>query len=193
MNHKKSKSKSKIKLHLGCGKIFIPGYIHIDQNDFDHIDYLSDVSDLSMFSDCTVDLIYACHVLEYFHRDDVNYVLCEWNRVLKKSGLIRVAVPDFESILKVYSISRDLNHRGILGPLYGKWSGGNGDSFNYHRTVYDFNSLSKILKEAKFKNISRYNWMDTEHAQIDDFSQSYIPHMDKENGIHVSLNLVCYK
>ena len=26
------------KLHLGCGKVYIPGFIHVDLMDFDHID-----------------------------------------------------------------------------------------------------------------------------------------------------------
>ena len=36
-------------------------------------------------------------------------------------------------------------------------------------------------------NIRLYDWRDTEH------SQAYIPHMDKENGIFVSLNVECEK
>jgi predicted SAM-dependent methyltransferase len=28
-----------IKLHLGCGKRYIPGFIHIDLADYPHIDY----------------------------------------------------------------------------------------------------------------------------------------------------------
>ena len=120
-------------------------------------------------------------------------MLDEWYRVLKKGGLLRVAVPDFESIIKVYSKYRDLDHRGILGPLYGKWPRKNRHDFIYHRIVYDFNSLYRILEKANFKNISRYDWQNTEHANIDDYSQSYIPHMDKENGILISLNVEAYK
>ena len=75
MNQRKIIIDSQLKLHLGCGNIFIPGFIHIDQNDFEHIDHVNNISDLSMFSEYSVDLIYACHVLEYFHRDDVKHVL----------------------------------------------------------------------------------------------------------------------
>lgn len=182
-----------VKLHLGCGDKFIPGFIHIDQNRFDHVDHLANVSDLSMYTEYSVDLIYACHVLEYFHRDEVKHVLDEWYRVLKIGGLLRVAVPDFESIIKVYLKYSDLYHRGILGPLYGKWTRKNHQDAVYHRTVYDFNSLYRILEKTNFNNISRYDWRDTGHANIDDYSQSYIPHMDKENGILISLNVEAYK
>ena len=109
-----------IKLHLGCGKKFIPGFIHIDLADYPHIDYKRNISDLSMFEDNSVDLIYCCHAVEYFDREEVRNILKEWYRVLKKGGILRVAVPDFEAIVKVYLKYKDLNHRGILGPLYGR-------------------------------------------------------------------------
>ena len=79
----------------------------------------------SILANNSVDLIYASHVLEYFDRNEVKNVLGEWYRVLKKGGLLRVAVPDFEAIVKVYLKYSDLDHRGILGPLYGKWEGKN--------------------------------------------------------------------
>ena len=91
----------RIRLHLGCGKRYIPGFIHIDLADYPHIDYKSDVSNLSMFEDYSVELIYACHVLEHFRRDKVENVLREWYRVLKQGGILRVAVPDLERLLEV--------------------------------------------------------------------------------------------
>jgi hypothetical protein len=43
------------------------------------------------------------------------------------------------------------------------------------------------------KNTRKYDWRKTEHAAIDDFSQCYYPHMDKENGRLMSLNVECEK
>ena len=39
------------------------------------------------------------------------------------------------------------------------------------------------------KNIFIYDWRKTEHAQFDDHSQAYLPHMDKKNGELISLNV----
>ena len=44
-----------------------------------------------------------------------------------------------------------------------------------------------------FKDIKRYDWRETEHAEFDDHSQAYLPHMDKENGTLISLNVECTK
>ena len=48
-----------MKLHLGCGKRCLEGFLHIDIADFDHIDYKSSVDRLPMIDDNSVDLIYA--------------------------------------------------------------------------------------------------------------------------------------
>src|SRR3989338_10622010 len=109
-----------MKLHLGCGKRQIPGFVHVDLADFPHIDHKRDVRDLSCFGSDTAELIYACHVLEYFDRGEVLDILTEWKRVLKPGGMIRLAVPDAESLFEVYRKTRDLSL--ILGPLYGRSS-----------------------------------------------------------------------
>ena len=93
-----------MKLHLGCSKRYIPGYIHVDAIDFPHIDHVSGIDRLSFIGDSSVEVIYNCHVL---------------------------------------------------------------DHFNDRRNV--------------------------EHADVDDYSQAYVPHMDKTSGVPVSLNVECEK
>ena len=77
-----------MKLHLGCGKRFIPGYVHIDAVDYPHIDHITAIDNLSFIDDNSVDVIYNCHVLEHFKRRDVSRVLKEWRRVLKPDGTL---------------------------------------------------------------------------------------------------------
>lgn len=175
------------KFHLGCGKVHIPGFIHIDLMDFEHIDYKRSIEDLSIFEDDSVDLIYACHVLEHFKRNEVDGVLTEWLRVLKPGGILRIAVPGFEELVAIYQKYKDLNL--ILGPLVG----GQTYEYNFHYMAFDFKTLSERLKKIGFKDVARYDWRKTEHANVDDFSQAYIPHMDKENGLPVSLNIEAIK
>jgi len=64
-----------------------------------------------------------------------------------------------------------------------------GERTIYHRTVYDFESLRSVLESVGFKNVRRYDWRQTIHKDYDDYSQAYIPHMDKENGLLISLNV----
>lgn len=175
------------KLHLGCGNRYIPGFIHIDVRKMPHIDYVTSADRLDAFDDNSVDLIYSCHLLEHFRRGEIENVLKEWYRVLKHGGILRVAVPDFEKIVEVYLETKDL--RLVMGLLYGRQD----YPENTHFGAFDYSYLTEVLTEAGFKNIQRYDWRKTIHKDYDDFSQAYIPHMDKEHGILMSLNMECEK
>lgn len=177
-----------MKLHLGCGKRnFGPEWIHIDGADFPHI-VSNDITKLN-FEDNSADVIYSSHTLEYFDRYEVLDVLKEWNRVLKPGGILRIAVPDFQAMIKLYIEGYELEN--FLGPLYGKMD--MGDVKIYHKTCYDFKSLKNILENSGFIEIKLFDWRNTEHAHIDDHSQAYIPKLDKENGTLISLNVESIK
>ena len=172
------------KLHLGCGKRnFGPDWDHIDGGDYSHLKS-HDIINLP-YATNSVDLIYSSHTVEYFDREEIKYVLREWRTVLKMGGVLRIAVPDFEVISRLYQAGFDLSY--FVGPLYGKMK--MGDSWVYHKTVYDFSSLRNVLLEAGFRDIIKYDWRNTEHSQFDDFSQAYLPHLDKDRGILISLNV----
>jgi predicted SAM-dependent methyltransferase len=142
-----------------------------------------------MIADESVELIYACHVLEYFDREEVGSILEEWNRTLVPDGILRVAVPNFEVLIKAYRRFGQLDL--IHGPLYGRWEVG--DRVLYHRTVYNFATLRETLESAGFYGVCKYDWRETIHRDYDDYSQAYLPHMDKEEGLLISLNVECKK
>jgi predicted SAM-dependent methyltransferase len=176
-----------MKLHLGCGKRHIPGFIHIDAIDYPHVDHVAAIDSLSFVQDATVDLIYNCHVLEHFKRRDVGRVLQEWFRILKPLGILRISVPDFAQLCEIYGKYGRLDL--VVGALFGRQD----YLYNIHYNVFDFKDLSQALEGAGFVNVRRYDWRQTEHADIDDYSQAYIPHMDKEHGTMISLNVECNK
>ena len=178
----------KVKLHLGCGKKdFGKDWIHIDGGDFSHL-HSHDICKLP-FDNETVDLIYESHVLEYFDREEVLIVLSEWKRVLKKRGTLRLAVPDFNALSRLYQQGTPIEE--VTGPLYGRWNM-DGD-WVYHRTTYDYKSLEAVLVRSGFFNIKEWDWRNVEHGNHDDYSQAYKPHMDKKNGTLISLNLEANK
>lgn len=182
-----------MKLHLGSGKRYIPGFIHIDVDDLPHIKYRHDIRSLPMIKNNSVDLIYFSHGIEYFDREEIKGVLAEWKRVLKSKGKLRLAVPDFESLVKVYLKYKKLDK--AIGPLYGRWeiNGASGKTYLYHKTVYDFKSIKKVLTDAGFISIKRYDWRNTIHKDYDDYSQAYVPHMKKDSGVLISLNVEAIK
>lgn len=63
----------------------------------------------------------------------------------------------------------------------------------YHKNVWNFTLLSEFLESNGFSDVRRYDWRQTIHKDYDDHSQAYYPHMDKENGILISLNVEATK
>ena len=102
-------------------------------------------------------------------------------------------MPDFVALASVYQTTGTLND--ILGPLYGRIviQGPEGPAVTYHRTVYDYKSLSELCQTAGFRSVRRYDWRETIHKDYDDFSQAYKPHMDKDHGVLISLNVEALK
>ena len=184
-----------MKLHIGCGEKYLPGYKHVDARNFPHVDYVTDKLDkLEMFENDSVDEIYACHILEHFPRVAMkpgkgggSPLLKEWRRVLKVGGILRIAVPNFESIVEEYLSSRNLEL--VMGLLYG----GQNYEYNFHYQTYDFKRLSALLKDAGFSEVKRYDWREFLPADYDDFSRAYLPHMDFEHGRLMSLNVIAIK
>ena len=181
-------------VNLGCGNTVLPGFINVDLDSMPHVDHVANIKELPFFEDNTIDLFYCSHSLEYFDRVEVKQVLREWYRKLKPGGCLRVAVPDFKAISEIYLESGDLDGRGILGPLYGRWPlASNNEEVFFHKSTYDFISLEKLLLETGFKDVRHYDWRNTIHKDYDDYSQAYIPHMDKVNGKLISLNVEAIK
>jgi len=176
-----------MRLHLGCGDKYLPGFKHVDARPATHVDFVSDVSQLSFIEDGSCDEIYACHVLEHFGRLKYQPVIEEWSRVLKKGGLLRVSVPDFDAIVEEYRQNKNL--QSVLGLLYG----GQTYEQNYHYMAFNFETLSDVLKKNRFSRIEKYNWRDFLPENYDDFSKAYLPHLDFVNGRQMSLNVVAWK
>jgi predicted SAM-dependent methyltransferase len=170
-----------VKLHLGCGSRYITGFVHVDVLRYEHVDVTAMVDDLP-FADAAAELVYASHVLEHFGRHELQRVLREWLRVLAPGGWLRLAVPDFEAIVAAYPTFG-------LEAVMGLACGGQRDSYDYHKVLFDRASLTRALTDAGFVEVRPWDWRATEHAAIDDYSQAYLPHLDKERGRLMSLNL----
>lgn len=149
-----------LKLQLGCGPRIKPGWINIDLFD-EGSDLRLDVREPWPFGDGSVSIIYSEHVFEHFEYPlEVGKVLSEAWRVLEPGGKFTLGIPDFEFATQSY-VTRDPEfHRrerehglpdGITTPM---------DILNYtfrqgreHKYAYDFETLTKVLNEARFVSI----------------------------------------
>jgi len=182
-----------MKLHLGCGDRRINDFINIDIQNSPAVDVVADIMDLP-YEENTVDVIYSCCMLEHFGRnnnlkffrntcwtDVINY----WHKILKPGGELYISVPDFKAVCEEYLTSGDISK------IIGITIGGQKNEEDLHGMIFDYESLSAELSKG-FVNIERYNWKDFyafKQEGYDDFSASYIPHMDSINGRLMMLNL----
>jgi predicted SAM-dependent methyltransferase len=139
----------KIKLNLGCGQVYKPGYINIDKFDNSVADKIYDAGDLP-FKSNYVDLIEASQLIEHFDYIHCKYILSEWFRVLKPEGKLILETPDLETTFKKF-VSSDLRAQKLtLQWIYGI------DSLGMrHKTGFTFDLLKDLLQEIGFWKISR--------------------------------------
>jgi hypothetical protein len=69
-----------------------------------------------------------------------------------------MAVPDFDVCTQLY-LEKKYPLVSFIGSLNGKMQ--MDDPTIFHKMVYDFNSLSDLLKKVGMKNIRKYDWKDT--------------------------------
>jgi SAM-dependent methyltransferase len=122
-----------INLHLGCGALYLYDFLNIDI-DNDLADIKTNVKNLYMFENNTVDLIIASHILEHFHDEESILVLKEWFRVLKPGGWLVIEMPDIEKCFKLFfNAKTDEELQYALVGVYGRpdW-----DIYNAHFTGY---------------------------------------------------------
>ena len=124
-----------IKLHLGCGTKIIPEFINVDILSDQEEVVRDDASELTKFANESVDLIYACHILEHFDRKKHKKVLQCWHTKLKVGGKLRISVPSFEAVVEWYQKNKKIED--VMGLLYG----GQRTPYDYHQVIFDFKSL----------------------------------------------------
>jgi predicted SAM-dependent methyltransferase len=98
----KAKGEVRLMLNLGCGNNYHPDWINVDfvAAGDDVISY--DLTKGIPFSSEVFDVVYHSHVLEHFTAQQGNFLIGECFRVLKPKGILRIAVPDLEGIVRNY-------------------------------------------------------------------------------------------
>jgi predicted SAM-dependent methyltransferase len=100
-------------INLGCGDKF--------HNDFVNVDLISNHPNVVTcnflngipFSDNHFDFAYHSHVLEHFSQADGRLFLQECHRILKVGGVLRIAVPDLENIIRNYLQALEASLSGV--------------------------------------------------------------------------------
>jgi predicted SAM-dependent methyltransferase len=97
-------------LNLGCGGHFHPEWVNVDFQPQTPGVIAHDLRTRLPFDDASFAVVYHSHVLEHLARREALPFLRECHRVLAPGGILRVAVPDLETIARLYldSLTRAL-------------------------------------------------------------------------------------
>lgn len=128
------------RLNLGAGRSPLPGWQNLDRETGEEIYPLG-------HADGSVDVIRASHVLEHFPHGQIDDVLADWVRALRPGGILQIAVPDFESVARAYLGGVDI-------PVQGYVMGGQVNSDDYHKAIFDREALTDALLLAGLVGIS---------------------------------------
>jgi predicted SAM-dependent methyltransferase len=163
-----------IKLNIGCGTDYKDGWINIDNNSDNNIEKLDLNWDLRFplpFEDNTVDFIFNEHFFEHLSPEDGVRVMADLRRVLKPSGILRIAMPDLEVVVNNY-LNVPLNKDPVI-KAFGfdyiqtpaEWIN---MSFRFwgHEWLYDWEELERRLRQAGFTNIKRVTLRKSKHEEL---------------------------
>ncbi|MHC1753255.1 class I SAM-dependent methyltransferase [Humidesulfovibrio sp.] len=89
-------------LNLGCGCRFHPDWLNVDLVSRHPEVMECDLSCGLPFAEASMDAVYASHMLEHLERHEASSLLSECRRVLRPGGVLRLAVPDFEAMARLY-------------------------------------------------------------------------------------------
>ena len=173
------------RIHLGSGEINIQGWINIDSRNFKHTHIVDQDFKLKEFMDESISEIYLCHVLEHFSFKESLSLIEKLYKKLCSGGVIRISVPDFSSLNKIYEESKNLDQikYAIMG--------GQNYENDFHKSIYDFKILSELLSKANFKNAAIWNSKEDFGIELNDWSDGTYNVNNKK--IKISLNIKATK
>lgn len=140
------------KLHLGCGDVYLNGWINIDL-DSPAADMRLDLAQSLPFTEGYASHIFSEHFIEHITRDQAVSFLKECRRILIPGGTIRVSTPNLRFLIAAYlahnigeweELWRPETRCSMINDGMRAWG---------HQFLYDAEELVRIFKEAGFGSI----------------------------------------
>lgn len=135
----------------GSTKIF-KDFLNVDIAPGPRTDIVADIRKPLPFKDGEVEEIISIATLEHLLFEQTNRLIGEFYRILQPGGKLTVAVPDLKKICQAY-IGQTASHSMINKYIYGELFENSPFEFQCHKSIYDCEVLTMMLKRAGFVKI----------------------------------------
>ncbi|MBL8419215.1 MAG: tetratricopeptide repeat protein [Dechloromonas sp.] len=147
-----SPNRGLLRLHIG-GKEQKAGWKILNALQFDGVDYIGDVRNLSSFEDGCCEEVYASHVMEHVSQKDFLVTLKGIHRILCAGGKFYFSVPDLETLCRLFvdpKLSGDQRFH-IMRMIFG----GQVDDYDFHYIGLTHEFMIDYFKQAGFSSATR--------------------------------------
>lgn len=150
-----------LKLHLGCGTVRLDGWVNIDLHT-PQADIHWDIRRPLPFPAGAARFVYHEHVIEHITLEEAVRCLADWHRVLEPGGVVRIATPDLQYLVERYGSGEGWRDQAWLRQPEYQFIGTPAEMLNValrwwdHRYVYDGEELTRRLRNAGFRDITRH-------------------------------------
>lgn len=174
-----------MKLHLGCGQVYLDGYVNIDYPLSEHTVQQKSVAD--EFHDLTnmrykagtIEEVRLHHVFEHFPRTQAIALVASWHSWLQKNGRVHIEVPEFDATAEIFlnpktpAKDRHVAIRHIFGSNEAAWAV-HYDGWNEWR----FRELFKAFG-FKTEKVTRNEYLATRNIEVIARKNKKTPSKDK--------------
>ncbi len=155
------------RLHVGCGKSPIPGWVNVDQFPLPGVDRVLDVGEGLPFE--AVSLLYAEHFLEHLSLQEGLAFLRGCRRVLAPSGVIRLSTPNLDWVMKTHyrldhwSSDAEATEDCLkMNRAFHGWG---------HQFLYNRQTLTVALEAAGFQGITFHRYGESDRPELRDLER----------------------
>ena len=167
-NSKNFQKLDSLKLNIGCGNVKFPDWVNIDIEP--GADLVVDLRNGLPLEDDSADFIYNEHFIEHLKFEDGEKAIKEFYRVLKKGGILRIATPDLDYLVKKY-LNDWKNQDWLTWPEF-EYINTKGLMINIsmrdwgHEYLYNEEDLRNLIKKAGFKRITKHKLNESSYSEL---------------------------
>ncbi len=152
-----------MRLQIGCGKFPRPGWVNTDNKVRPGVDCVTDLRADLPFADGTFDYAAAIHVLPHIPLAGLAPALARVRRVLKRGGVLRLAVPDLERAIDAYR-RRDAGYFAVPDAQWKSLGAKLVAQIVWHndiRTPFTYDLAAEAIEKAGFAAAARCAFRET--------------------------------